>query len=514
MTDSPEEEATLATEQVFDGPPTGAGLSRSSSFKASSSGSATPALQDDTFSGFTTLLDLVVVLDAHLDLLNRRMRARTSLWKEKAIEVRTRAEDVISKRTGPLVARSKSYVQLGEATRWLDPGRPTAGSAEDSKRIEREKITERVELEVAKFRAKVQKRVSTMSSKWNDAHVVSLREKLSFSFGVLNIMASCLLLGFEPAWIPTWYSLQAAWLLPVRLYTYKKRNYHYFLLDFCYYVNVLVLVFLYLMPHSKILFESTYCLAMGPLLLAIPTWRNSLVLHSLDKITSLYIHIFPPFLLTSLRHFDPTAHQRYSALAEMPALQPSRSLVLSSAIYLVWQVAYYVLIVVARKEKIKQGRVTSFTYLQADTKGAIGKIIAKVPPPRREVTFMFCQFIYTIITMLPAALFAYDSKFFSGCLLISCFGVSVWNGACFYAFKDKRFDRELTALRRELEDLHRSSGGTTSPSVNGASLDGETQVEEPEEVSLDSISADTPLASESTGARPAVLQEATKSKSQ
>lgn len=42
-----------------------------------------------------------------------------------------------------------------------------------------------------------------------------------------------------------------------------------------------------------------YC-SNGPLLWAIITWRNSLVFHDLDKITSVMIHAFPPIGIKSL----------------------------------------------------------------------------------------------------------------------------------------------------------------------------------------------------------------------
>lgn len=44
--------------------------------------------------------------------------------------------------------------------------------------------------------------------------------------------------------------------------------------------------------------------------------------------------------------------------------------------------------IVARKEKIKQGRATSFTFLINDKKRLIGRIAAKVPPEYRELAFM------------------------------------------------------------------------------------------------------------------------------
>ena len=40
---------------------------------------------------------------------------------------------------------------------------------------------------------------------------------------------------------------------------------------------------------------------MGPLMFAIIVWKNSLVFHSLDKLTSFFLHAFPPITIHLLR---------------------------------------------------------------------------------------------------------------------------------------------------------------------------------------------------------------------
>lgn len=43
----------------------------------------------------------------------------------------------------------------------------------------------------------------------------------------------------------------------------------------------------------------------GPLAIAVIAWKNSLVFHDIDKITSLYIHIAPPLGTFKLRDAEP-----------------------------------------------------------------------------------------------------------------------------------------------------------------------------------------------------------------
>lgn len=102
-------------------------------------------------------------------------------------------------------------------------------------------------------------------------------------------------------WIHVAYTLQAAFYLPLRLYLYKKRAWHYFLFDLCYYANVLNLIYIWLLPSNSALFVACYCLSHGSLASAVITWRNSLVFHDLDKVTSLFIHVYPPLSFSVIR---------------------------------------------------------------------------------------------------------------------------------------------------------------------------------------------------------------------
>ena len=141
------------------------------------------------------------------------------------------------------------------------------------------------EEQLDKYKKRMRESVDRLGSRWNDSKTVSTREKLSFIGGVLNIFISGYLLGAFPEWFHIWYGSQLLYYMPIRYYTYHKRGYHYFLADLCYFVNLLLVLSIWVFPNSKRLFISTWCLAFGNNAVAIAMWRNSLVFHSLDKVT-------------------------------------------------------------------------------------------------------------------------------------------------------------------------------------------------------------------------------------
>ncbi|RDB20515.1 hypothetical protein Hypma_012426 [Hypsizygus marmoreus] len=383
--------------------------------------------ESSDWTGAFTLLDTVeTYFDSHVDLLQRKLQKQSDRLKLKAEEA-FKIKDL----SGDLLA-------------------------------------ENLEREIKNFKVKLSSRMTNLAASWQSAKVVRTREKVSFFFGVMTLLFSALMFGLAPEWIHVAYTVQGCYLLPLRFYQYKKRAWHYFLFDLCYYVTILNFIYIWFLPSSPALFVACYCLSHGSLASAVITWRNSLVFHDQDKVTSLFVHIYAPFTFTVIRHFYPNAETRFPALAELPNLHPIRALLLSGAIYVIWQTLYWKFVLIDRRAKIASGqRTTSFSFLLNDKRGVIGRMLSSVPPPYREATFMFGQLVYAILTEIPAVFLLYHSSLWSGIFLIALFSVSVWNGGGFYIeVFGRKFERELEALRKELAESTARSGQTT-PSDNG-----------------------------------------------
>ncbi|KAG5715223.1 hypothetical protein E4T56_gene3012 [Termitomyces sp. T112] len=376
----------------------------------------------DWASAFTLLDTIETYFDSHVDLLQRRLQKHSDRLKMKAEETKFKLKDF----SGDVLA-------------------------------------ENFDREIKNFKVKVSARMTKLAVSWQSAKVVRTREKVSFFLGVMTLLFSALMFGLAPQWIHIMYTLQGCILLPLRFYIYKKRAWHYFLFDLCYYVTILNFIYLWFLPSSPALFVACYCLSHGSLASAVITWRNSLVFHDLDKITSLYIHMCAPFTFTVIRHFYPNSVARFPALAELPYLQPLRALLLSGGLYVIWQLLYWKFILIDRRSKIESGeRTTSFSYLLNDKRGVIGVTLSSVSPRYREAFFMGGQLVYAVLTELPAVFLLYDSPLWSGIFLIFIFSVSAWNGGGFYIeVFGRKFEREMEALRKELAEVTARSGAST-----------------------------------------------------
>lgn len=203
-------------------------------------------------------------------------------------------------------------------------------------------------------------------------------------------------------------------------------------------MNLLLLLAVWVFPNSRRLFISTYCLAYGNNAWAIAMWRNSLVFHSLDKVTSLFIHIMPPLVLHCLVHqLDPAYLEvRFPAIHRVKTVEKYGMIdmiIWATLPYAFWQISYHFMITVRRAAQIAAGRPTSFTWLRKSyAKTWIGKMVLKLPESLQEVAFMMIQYTYALITMLPCALWL-NSRLSSGAFLAAVAVWSVYNGAIYYS---------------------------------------------------------------------------------
>jgi hypothetical protein len=169
------------------------------------------------------------------------------------------------------------------------------------------KFAELVKGQHDKLRSKFRKVITGDSKKRLRDYVkeepdyVKLFDKLFFTLGILNILACEFFIIKIPSYFWIWYTIVIPILLFTRIFHFKNLGWQYFLLDFCYFVLFLTFINLYLLPDYHLLFKVCFIYVNGPVTGAIVVWRNSLVFHDYDKVTSVYIHFLPAMLYYAAR---------------------------------------------------------------------------------------------------------------------------------------------------------------------------------------------------------------------
>lgn len=301
-----------------------------------------------------------------------------------------------------------------------------------------------------------------------DAKTVQLRDKVSFVVGVGNACVAPALALRYPNLIPAYYSVQFVILLILRYVIYRSKRWHYFVFDICYFVNCMTMLFLWVYPDSSLLFLATYCMTNGPVAWAIITWRNSLVFHSLDKVTSVFIHIFPPLVTYCIKWMPELQNDvycdnvtyvtnyrdaRFPALGQMELPSFRDVIICSTVAYGVWQFLYYLFIMVGRRDKVESGlRLTSYSWLLDDThgkKGFIQNVAFMFGAKWKLEMFMLLQLVYNVVTSIPTY-YLYRHFWLHTTFLILMFAVSVWNGANYYIeVFSRRYISEIESIKSE-----------------------------------------------------------------
>ncbi|CAL9730975.1 glycerophosphocholine acyltransferase 1 [Monosporozyma unispora] len=280
-------------------------------------------------------------------------------------------------------------------------------------------------------------------------------EKLFYPFTLCNIFFIGFIMGRFPEWFHIYYTVLLFLLMPIRFYTYYKQQNHYFMADLCYFVNFLCLMFIWFGSNSRNLFQSCFALTFGSLSFAVITWRNSLVLHSIDKTTSCFIHIIPPVTMYVIYYglSEEYKMERFPG-ALHTTLNLRTNIIWTSFYYLLWQTLYHYFITLKRSQKIKSGqRMTSFEYL---TKHKFKNFWAvKLNSPWPMIIYTLAQYFYQLFTMLLCSIWI-RYKWAASLFLCYISWRAAYNGATYYVdVYGKNFEHEVHKLKQELDFLQK-----------------------------------------------------------
>ncbi|ODQ78427.1 hypothetical protein BABINDRAFT_172223 [Babjeviella inositovora NRRL Y-12698] len=317
--------------------------------------------------------------------------------------------------------------------------------------------------DLARLKARVVGRVRKLDSRLSHHLSATITEKAFYAFALYSIFACGIILTKYPEWFHVFYTAMFVLLMPVRFYTYFKMSFQYFLADLCYFINMLLLLYIWVFPQSRHLYMTLFSFSFGTLSWAVITWRNSLVLHSIEKTTSSFIHIMPPVTLFAITHqISPEFKlDRFPGAAAVAGSHwhVTRSLFYTSLYYLVWQSFYHYFITVKKADKIKAGkRVTSFEWLRKKhAHSKLGMAINSLPEPLPVFAFMFIQYFYQISTMVFVPLW-FRSDWLCAGFLTFIFIWASFNGATYYIdVFGNRLEKEVARLEKEIMELQEES---------------------------------------------------------
>ena len=98
---------------------------------------------------------------------------------------------------------------------------------------------------------KVAKEIEKISRKDEEPKFLRVIDKLMFCYGIFSLFFTFALLFYPKInTFANWIIIKNAGLLTIRFIKYKRKKWHYFYFDYCYYVNFFLWAYLLFFPKS------------------------------------------------------------------------------------------------------------------------------------------------------------------------------------------------------------------------------------------------------------------------
>lgn len=117
------------------------------------------------------------------------------------------------------------------------------------------------------------------------------RNKVAYLVGSCYMLASAFIIGYNPCLYAKFSSIGTTILLLLRIFQFTYKNWYLYLIDFCYYVNILFIYSSFSEPNQNLLHAVYgYSFAILP---SVILYGNTLTPHCLELFTNAYIHLNP-----------------------------------------------------------------------------------------------------------------------------------------------------------------------------------------------------------------------------
>lgn len=269
---------------------------------------------------------------------------------------------------------------------------------------------------------------------------IMLRDKIVFFVGVVNVALIAYWCGASPGTYYHFWAFKCATLFPMRWWSYKKKGWHYLMLELCYFGNLIGIAHLYYFRNSIFLRKMAFAYGAGPLMCSILAMRNSLVFHDFDKTTTLMMHASPAIVAWTLRWFPEASWVATLTKDQLIAMNSSswyELFVQPVAFYFVWVFIYYILTFVALHDRIEgRGRATMFSLMvpkdpERAKRSALARVVLKAPEHIQPIVYLACHGVAASFSFIPVKL-CFDHFYFHTLFLAYCLGMSIWNGGNYY----------------------------------------------------------------------------------
>lgn len=322
----------------------------------------------------------------------------------------------------------------------------------------RNKLQERYNSQVSGLR----NRMDRLLARARYAQARQIRHMTCFCCSMGDVVVTAYWLGASPHTHYLYYSFKMVLLIGFRAIWYRWHNWHFFMADLCYFCNVMLVLYIWLWYDNKALFSALYGLA-GTMGVSTVVFRNSFVPHSLDRVTSVQIHLCPCLQLWAIRWYG-GPKGRFEFSEEMTAWP-------SLCLYAFWVSCYVLYLFIFNRKRIEKSGCPTLYHHMAYDMGLLKALPKRLQgPAASRIVFLlghftlFCSGLLWMI--MPFALYTFAM----------CFA-TMWtfkNGATFYiTYFWKVYETQITAFEQQMRQAEAVAGVDADIAVQHQELVGD-----------------------------------------
>jgi len=288
-----------------------------------------------------------------------------------------------------------------------------------------------------------------------------MRHMICFCCAMMDLIITAYWLGAFPHTHHYYHTFKFSLLVGMRAVYYRCQGMHYYLYDLCYYINIMLLVYIWVFPTSDWLFMGCHGFS-GVLLISVIVFRNSLVPHSLDRVTSLCIHISPAVQMWAIRWYCKDS-SRFILPERLWSPLPSMCL------YAFWCIGYYANQFIINRKRIERKKYETLYSHLAYGMGMMKALPKPLQTPiRSRIVFIVGHFGMFAVG-LPFLYFPFALHTAAVCLAAFW---AIKNGATFYiTYFWKVYNDQITAFERQIVSAQADAAAQEekhSSATNGA----------------------------------------------
>jgi len=219
---------------------------------------------------------------------------------------------------------------------------------------------------------------------------------------------------------------------------YKMSGWHYYMMDICYQVNFALFLFLQFFSKNDYLFKTMFFLSNGCLAMAVGAFRNQMVFHKIDNMSSLMLHMFPQLAMWNLRWntmpYEETLKQEDRRFGNLDTnFTVMKMLVCPILFYFLWVSIYFSVTFILAKERIKRRNYDNMYqyYQRLSWSSKLLNRASKYGEFGGPLLFVFLHFLFFLFGHMFSILCFYSYYYHTFCILLWLVW-SIWNASCFY----------------------------------------------------------------------------------